>query len=103
MAHDQAIHLFDLSMGKLADIGVAVRAFHITMGTIKVEVLGNIQEPELPFLTGYDVLSFAGNITEPSIPVAEKAMLFINRLRLTMKQEKAPQGEQGNHCGKGSS
>jgi hypothetical protein len=96
VTYDQAVNLFDIPMGKLFDISVAVRAFQIAMRAVKVEVLGNIQEPELSFLAALDVPAFVGNITESTIPVTEKAILLINRLRLTMKEEKAHQGEQKN-------
>jgi len=78
VAHDQAVYFLDFPMGKLLNAGVAVRALQVAVRTVQVEVLGDIQETELPFLPGCDVLPLAGDIAEAPVPVAEKAILFIN-------------------------
>jgi hypothetical protein len=79
MAHDQAVYLLDFPMGKLLNAGVAVRALQVAVRAVQIEILGDIQEPELTFLAVGDVLPFAGDIAEAPVPVAEKAIFFINR------------------------
>jgi hypothetical protein len=85
-------------MREFFNIGVAVRAFQITVRAVKIKVLGNVQQSEFPFLTACDVLSFAGDIAEPSISVAEETILFINRQGTACKEENAPQDKQEHDC-----
>jgi hypothetical protein len=96
MTYDQAVNLFHLSMREFFNTGVAVGTFQITVRAVKIKVLGNVQQSEFPFLTACDILSLAGDIAEPPIPVAEKAILFVNRPGTACKEENAPQGEQGH-------
>jgi len=98
MTYDQAVNLFHLSMREFFNIGVAVGTFQITVRAVKIKVLGNVQQSEFPFLTACGDLSFAGDIAEPPIPVAEKAILFVNRPGTACKEENAPQDEQGHDC-----
>ena len=79
MTHDQAAYFFDLAVRKLFNAGVAVRALQVTMRAVQVQVLGHIEQPELSFMAALNVPVFTGDIAEPSIPVAEKAILLINR------------------------
>jgi hypothetical protein len=98
MTDDQAVNLFHLSMREFFNIGVAVGTFQITVRAVKIKVLGNIQQSEFPFLTASGFLPFAGDIAEPPIPVAEKAILFVNRQGTACKEENAPHDEQGHDC-----
>jgi hypothetical protein len=98
MTYDQAVNLFHLSMREFFNTGVAVGTFQITVRAVKIKVLGNVQQSEFPFLTACGDLSFAGDIAEPPITVAEKAILFVNRPGTTCKEENAPQDEQGYDC-----
>jgi hypothetical protein len=98
MTYDQAVNLFHLSMREFLNTGVAVGTFQITMRAVKIKVFGNVQQPEFTFLTAGGVLPFAGDIAQPPIPVAEKAILFVNRPGTVCKEENASQDEQGHDC-----
>jgi hypothetical protein len=65
-------------MGKLLNAGVAVRALQVAVRAVQIEILGDIQEPELTFPVVCDVLPLDGDIAKAPVPMAEKAIFFIN-------------------------
>ena len=85
VTHDQTVHLLNLPVGKFVNVSMAVRALHVTVRAVKVEVFRHIEKPEGLFL-----ILLIAYIAEAPVLMAKETVLFIHGLhfRITKEQEK---------------